>query len=406
MFIKAKYIFTGFELLENHSLKIEDGIFTKIYSEEEISKNNFSKIIDYGNTLILPGFVNSHCHLELTGVGVIKPQSLQAKNTEEFFVKWIQALVTKKNTLTEEQKEHGIKQGIHDLISSGVTTLGDHISFNTDYNPILDSPLKGRLFFEVIGVLPEVCQDIYRFLKEGLPKDKFLKDFYFNIVPHSVHALFPDILKEIFQDEDHPLSCHLAESLAEKRYFEEKSGEMMKLIQSIGIKHCHPAESGYQFLKQENINIEKTLIIHGNDLSSSELIDIAHQDMSIVHCPHSHEYFNHSPLNIDEILNKKINLALGTDSLASNYELNFLKEIQTFKKKNPQIDDTETLKMATINGAKALKLDHVTGSIEIGKQADFIGIKLDKQMKNPLSIVFEKNKIDHVFINGEEISCS
>ena len=124
--------------------------------------------------------------------------------------------------------------------------------------------------------------------------------------------------------------------------------------------------------------------------------------MSIVYCPGSHAYFAHKPFPLKEVLDKGINVAIGTDSITSNETLDFLYELKLIRKNHPHLSKEAVLTLATINGAKALKMEKNIGSIEAGKKADMIGFKLSNA-NDPLEAVFKAEKADFVMIDGKVI---
>lgn len=368
---------------------------TALGSLDQFEKKEVSEIIELSHTILLPGFVNAHSHLELTSLGPIpgKPD----------FVSWIRELVKKKLPLDPEETKRGIREGIKSLIKSGVTTVGDQISFNTSWEEIASSPLRGRIFGEVLGVLPEVCGDIYASFKEIKKQFSQISSlFEMNISPHSVHAVHPFILKKILENEPPPLSCHLAESLAEEDYFKRKGGEFMAFIRERGIDSPHQGESGLDVITKLDLDVSKLMIVHGNYLSPGDQALVQQNRLSLVHCPGSHSYFGHQRFPLEEYLAQGINVGLGTDSIASNTKLDFLEELRLVKKNYPSLSASAILEMATMGGAQALRMEDQIGSLTPGKKADIIGFKWDGKA-DPAEAVFNADQADFVMIDGKII---
>lgn len=392
MYLTAKKILT----MENQNfspgaIEIRDGRIQKIGTPEIIPQGTIPKKLD--DLVVLPAFVNAHCHLELTAMGPI-PFSGEKPN----FISWIQDVIRKRNALAVDTMETGVREGIDKLLRSGVATLGNHTYFNGPIQPILDSPLQGRLFGEVVGIIPEIAEDIYSHFKE-IKKNLHHPRWTLHPSPHAVHSVFPDVLLKVLKEEEPPLSCHLAESKAEDDYFKNKNGEMMDFMVQRGLIKGHTGSSGLQYLSQ-HADISKLLIIHGNFLSDEDLDLIGRHSLSIVHCPGSHVYFGHPPFPIQKLIKQGLNIALGTDSLASNTDLNFLSELTLLKKNHPDLSMDFILRMATINGAKALRMENQTGSICVGKKADLIGLSFRGSLEKTIS---EAQRVDWMTINGMEI---
>lgn len=357
--------------------------------------------IEYPDFLLMPGFVNAHCHLELTSLGPIRPEKPELKQP---FVPWIRKLIEQKRQLSLEEQKRGMEEGIQNLMHSGVTTLGDHISHDCPTEIHAASPLKGRLFAEVLGTQPEVSEKIYADLKMMRDAwDEQASHFSFHIVPHSIHGVYPGIFSQIQNNEHPPLSTHIAESDDEDEYFSKKGGPLWKLIRERGVQPQHQNRSALNYLIEENFDLSKFLFIHANYFTDDEITSIANHNVSVVHCPGSHAFFNHKEFPLLALENSNINIALGTDSLASNTQLNFLHEIQLLKNAFKHLSFEKILHMATINGAKALKMDKTVGSIKTGKSADIIAFEMKNRKTYPFEVPFLAEYASHSWINGQKI---
>lgn len=381
------------------AIHVEDDRIVNIEPLDELPKcvtKSDSLLADYS---LLPGFVNAHCHLELTSIGSLPRDSLKNQNHKINFVSWIRELVRRKENLTQDEQDRGIKMGAKQLLQSGVTTLGDHMSFNTNWRTITETPLRGRIFGEVLGIVPEVCEHIYTLFKK-VQQEFSGSRFRLHISPHSVHALALPVLLKLLQNESPPLSIHLSESLEEKEYFGQQGGDLLKLIHDLGVVAPHHAASGLEMLAADRIDLSKILLVHGNYLGDKEVALIKKNNICIVHCPGSHAYFEHAPFPLESLLAQNVTIALGTDSLASNFELNFLSELRRVQKNFPQLGENQILKMATVNGAKALCMENEVGTLERGKKADIIGFKLQKNT-TPFATILNKNAADLVMLDGK-----
>lgn len=381
------------------AIHVEDDRIVNIEPLDELPKyvaKSDSLLADYS---LLPGFVNAHCHLELTSIGSLPRDSLKNQNHKINFVSWIKELVRRKEKLSQDEQDRGIKLGAKQLLQSGVTTLGDHMSINTNWRTITETPLRGCIFGEVLGIVPEVCEHIYTLFKK-VQQEFSASRFRLHISPHSVHALALPVLLKLLQNESPPLSIHLSESLEEKEYFGQQGGDLLKLIHDLGVMAPHHATSGLEMLAAERIDLSKILLVHGNYLGEKEIALIKRNNICIVHCPGSHAYFEHQSFPLEKCLDQNITVALGTDSLTSNFELNFLSEIRRVQKNFPQLGENQILKMATINGAKALCMENEVGTLERGKKADIVGFKMQKNT-TPFATILKKNAADLVMIDGK-----
>lgn len=382
----------------NGVLHIEKGLIKNIGSVELLENIPKSEIIDLSKHVITPGFVNTHAHLELTPLGTLP------RNKHDSFSDWIEQIIEKKSTLDEQQIIEGYKKGVSMLMSSGVTTVLDNISFNIPWEIIPHFPIQIIPNAEVLGANKDVALDIYSHIKNL--RDQFLAKYSghtFLISPHSAHSLHPDVLKILLTENKTPLFIHLAESNDEKDYFQNQSGGIAKLILKRGIEiPQNHQDSGLNVIHKMNGDLSNITIIHGNYLSDSDLEIMVKNKMSVIHCPGSHTYFGHQDFSLSQLSKLGITIGIGTDSLASNESLSFLDELRRLSQNYPELTKEEILKMATINGALILGLENQIGSLEKGKKANLAVFELTD--KNPIESIFKAVKVSHLLINGHQVS--
>jgi len=348
--------------------------------------------LELENAALFPGLVNAHCHLELTALADLSyPGS---------FVEWIRKLLTAKNALSPRQQNQSLTKGILLSLMGGTTTVGDHISFNSDIRSLLNSPMRGKVFLEILGVLPEMAQEIFKVAQE-LKRNLASQNSLLELIPspHSVHAVEPGILWKIFSQDHDLFSIHLAESQVEQEYFEKNNGPLYDFISERGSRLQRNSRSSIQELNDHGWLDDRILAIHGNYLSPEEFNLLGEKNISVVHCPLSHRYFGHRPFPLEEAQRAGVNLALGTDSLASAASLSMLEVLRQTQVNFPSLKKEEIFQMATLGGAKALKMEQAIGELRPGKKADMIGISV-KDPNKPLEALFKAGQVDFSMING------
>lgn len=347
--------------------------------------------IDLGEVLLCPGLVNSHAHLELS--------DLAALPYPGEFVAWIKSLMEAKAGAEPQNQDAGFHAGVLQCLKGGTTCIGDHVSVGTNLEPLMRSPLRGRAFIEVLGVVPEVARDM---LKAALHLQQIWtsddRDVRPMPSPHSVHALDPEILAKTLDLPEPVFSLHLAESECELDYFAKQSGTMHEFIASRGQPLKRQADSAVRELAKMGKLSDRLMAVHGNYLDATDLALLAKAGASLVHCPFSHGYFGHSPFPLAQAKASGLNIALGTDSLASAASLSMLEVMREMEKEFPELKRPEIFAMATINGAKALKLDRICGTLEAGKKADLIA--LPSAGFHPLDAVFRAESVEAIVIGG------
>lgn len=375
------------KIISPATLKIEDTIITRISSTTAQTKT--SDTIELHDTVLLPGFVNAHCHLELTG-------PLKTRQ----FVPWIKNLMNKKAHGSPQAALQAVPANAKRLLASGVTTVLDHVSFDTPLNAYHNLPLRVIAFGEVLGVIPEVSERIYehmRAVKAGNPPVPFFPS------PHAVHSLAPLTLKRLFNELRGPFSIHIAESRAEHDYFAHYHGELCELIfercPGLKSKRLHDAPSALKYLSQQNLDLKNTLIVHANYLDEEDISLLrTWENCCVVHCPGSFAFFGHDGFDYARLKAAGIPIALGTDSAASNDELNMLREIRLFLERFPRMDLFDFLPIVTTNACAAIGLKK-TGRIQEGDCADLIGFKMRGE-KEVLNLLTKRDRVDFVLAKG------
>lgn len=356
---------------------------------EEAKKERQS--LDLGEAVVAPGLVDAHAHLELTALkGLPYPGD---------FVGWIRAVLGAKQALEPQRQDQEMHEGVLRLLRGGTTCVGDHLSVASNPEALLRSPLRGKAFVEVLGVVPEVAADMAQ-AAELFAEQWGRVPSRLEIVPspHSVHALAPEVLKRLLEDPSRVHSVHLAESEAERRYFADKCGELHDFIAERGSPLRREAESSIAELEAAGVLDARILAVHGNYLSDAEIRLLASRGISLVHCPFSHQYFGHRPFPMAACRAAGLNLALGTDSLASAKTLSMFEVLRKTRANFPELSRDEIFVMATLGGAKALGLEAEIGSLEVGKKADLIAVSA---AETPLDSVFAAKRVDFAMIDGE-----
>ncbi|HLA48042.1 MAG TPA: amidohydrolase family protein, partial [Nitrospinota bacterium] len=370
---------------------IKDGIvltdgkaIKAVGSGKELSKFPYDEIIDCSGKIILPGFVNAHSHLELTGFRGKIEKGLP-------FTDWARKVVSIRKDITENEIATAIKDGVDELISSGVTTVGDFSQTGITAKILNERGLRGTVFLEFSGFNPEQKDEKLRQLKELLNYEidsklithhSSLITVNFGIAPHAPYSVSPELLKEshnFAQEKRLPLAIHISEMLEEIEFIKNGSGAMKDLLIDFGVwndKWMPPQTTPVQYL--QNMGILKGAIgIHLNIVTEDDIRILKENDVSVVYCPGSNKWFGRNwkyPLR--EFLNNDINVVIGTDSLLSNEKLNMFYEMRVLKENFPDLENDIILKMATVNGAKAIGFEGEAGEIAVGRKADIIGIDI------------------------------
>jgi cytosine/adenosine deaminase-related metal-dependent hydrolase len=205
-----------------------------------------------------------------------------------------------------------------------------------------------------------------------------------------------------------PVAMHLAETREELELLRSGSGTLREFLDELGAWHpgVIPRESAPLNYLKLLAKAVRSLIIHGNYLSQDEMEFAGQRSerMSIIYCPRTHAYFDHDPYPLQKMLGCGVNVALGTDSRASNPDLNMLGEIRFAAQQHQGIAPERILRLATINAAKALGMATTRGTLTAGKHADLIVIPISpREPADPHELLFESAQaVQQVVRQGEQ----
>jgi cytosine/adenosine deaminase-related metal-dependent hydrolase len=325
--------------------------------------------------IITPGFVNSHCHLELSHLAGALPKALG-------LVDFIKNVISERDTKESDQVNAMITADQF-MYDNGIVAVGDTSNVLISKQIKLKSQIYYHTFVEILGFDPELAKQKFR---SGLDlKDDFLP-LQSSVVPHASYSVSKDLFRyfRLFCTDTYNLfSIHNQESEEENKFFRYKSGALIDFYKSLNINIDFFKPQGRNSI-QSVIPLlpknQKILLVH-NTYTSAKDIYFLHRlgrDITFCFCPNANLYIENKLPKLELFVGHNINITLGTDSLASNDKLCILSELKTVHKNFPSLQLTETIAWATLNGARFLGIDDKFGSIEIGKKPGLNLIKATK----------------------------
>ena len=368
--IQADIIFTNEGApLRKGGLEVDDeGKILGVFSQEEMH----NKVPDetYEGFLV-PGFVNAHCHLELSFAAA----RLEQKKGINDFIGRLEYL---KKTISRESKSEAIPYAMESMMEEGIVAVGDICNTDLTVDAKVDSKIMFRNFVEVYGLDENLAQ--VKMQDAMQLKSKFERA---SIVPHSTYSLSEKLLHltENQLNEGDILSLHHQESAAENRYFKEGKGEMIERFKSWGLEIPKYIPSGKSPIEtfSELINFENQpiILVHNTFTEEADLnfIQRTFKKASLCLCPSSNMFIEDKMPPVQLLENSQLNICIGTDSLASNDFLSILHEIKLLKKAFPELTLETLFKWASANGAKALGFEEEIGSFSLGKKPGILLIE-------------------------------
>jgi len=314
--------------------------------------------------IITPGFVNTHCHLELSHLkGVIPRQT--------GLIPFLQQVMAQRST--EEAEITGAMQAADKaLYDNGIVAVGDHANTAISASVKKNSKLRYHTFIEVLGFEPEMAES--KFAAALVVADQFDKARS-SITAHAPYSVSKDLFKLIDDEAQRrrmPLSIHNQESEAENRLFRYKEGAFLDFYRALGKDitdfKAQARNSLHTVMPYLSVDTP-VLLVHNTFTAAKDIFFVERQGRNVTwcFCPNANLYIEGTLPKIQHFVQYGHAITLGTDSLASNERLCILSELKTIHQHFPELSLTDTIRWATINGARFLGIADAYGSLERGK---------------------------------------
>ncbi len=382
---QADQLFTGYELLNNNHVLVTDqaGTIKEIVLESDAGDN-----IQKRNGILSPGFINCHCHLELSHLkNVIPPHT--------GLIEFLCSVVTKRNFDPQVISEEIVKAE-KEMYDNGIVAVGD--IGNTADTAGVKSKWKKRWqnFVEVIGFTDERAEeniDLYKQVAESLESKLQTSNIEHRttLVPHAPYSISPKTFQLINElTKNQIISIHNQEHPAEDELYRTGGGGYLKLFKIFGVNQSPFPVTGKSSIRSclPHFNNRQTIfLIHNTYMPEEDIIwannYASENNLKLVYClcPNANLYIENSLPPMELFIKHNCHLVIGTDSYSSNWQLSIAKEIKAIASM-PRFETvasiSQVLQWATINGAKALQWDDKLGSFEKGKRPGVILINKDQ----------------------------
>ncbi len=399
--IHAAWVFTpgkpGETLIANAAVVFEAGRILAVGPILEMRRDHAdAQIIDATDSILLPGLVNPHTHLELSLCSNC-PASAS-------FTDWLLSLAGRIGSARDFGS--ATRAGIAQCIRFGVTTVGDISQQMQITRPILaESPLRTVSYGEVLG-LAKIKFRYGELFPRAIDRSYESEKFQTAITPHAPYTVDVSGYVECLETaklHGLPIATHLAELPYEEEFLREHTGPLRELYETLK-SWSEPVEtfagSPIQFAQHVGILSHPTLLAHVNYCNDEELALLAAGRASVVYCPRTHRYFGHPPHRFRDMLDAGINVAVGTDSCASSSNLNVMDDLRLVHELNPEISAGTLFSLITRNAARALQVEDEVGSLTPGRYADFTLFRATTE--DPLLGILESDAAaSGIYINGE-----
>ena len=322
------------------------------------ARRDGARVHDLGEGVLAPGTVDAHAHLELSG--------LEGRLPRRPFLDWVQAVIAARAQRPAARLADDAVRGAAALTAAGTTLVGDVDSSGAAL--AAGSRIQTRLVVhrELLDARdPARTEAALARVARALPARRRRFE---GLSPHAPHTVGEDLLREaatLARGRRLPVAVHWAETLEEVRWLADGTGPFAELLGP------SPHTSGLELLERAGLLGETTALVHGNHPEPGDAERIAAAGATVVHCPGCHAWFGRAPFPEQQFAAAGTRLALGTDSLASNSELDLRREMQCARSLWPHRAPEEIWGMATLEGARVLGLAGSAGELAPGSFADF-----------------------------------
>lgn len=385
------------EAIENGELLIKQGVIREIRPTQSPASD---ACLDLSDHLLLPGFVNAHCHLSLSALGGKVPRC-------EAFTDWVRALLKANLQTSPNERVQALHAEAAKMLRSGVTTLADTLSDVELLREYATLPFRQVVFLEVLGFrgdkVKESLEQVVSVLETQSSTGPLLQ---LGLAPHSPYSVSPALfqeMKKIALRHTCLSSCHVAEFPEEVRFLHAGEGELQAFLQERGVFDASwvpPGKSPVRYLDDLGV-LDSMVAVHLNHIDG-DLEILQARDTRAVFCPGSTRWFGRTQvMPVRDLLDRGVAIGLGTDSLASNDRLNFLHELHVADEILENVSRAEILTMATVGGASVLDLP--VGVVSPGRPADLIGFRVREKPGCWHDVVFDRDRksVDFSMIAGE-----
>lgn len=336
----------------------------------ECSQTAYGPSIDLGEVAVVPGFINAHVHLDL--------EPLEAGNEPiPSMSGWLRQVVAARIASSQrpDALQHQRSVILHNLskvLSSGAAVLGDIAASPIDYNDLETTAIGAVLFREVIGHKPTRFEPLWNNAIEIIRRGHWYP-WQLGISPHAPFSTSAEIYQRINElsrgDGYYHVATHWFESQEERDFLRGIDGPMSAFLHAIGaIEEQAPfvLDDPWTLLESPNADAPRWILVHANIMEPDDFERLAgpirDRIAGVVYCPRTHARFGHPPHPWREFRRLGIPVGLGTDSLASNPDLDIYEEARFLAATQADADPRDLFKMLTLDGAKTLGVDLCSGS--------------------------------------------
>ena len=374
--LSADWLYTGEgEIFPSGALLSQNGRLVETGPDQEISR--LGRLEHFPDAILIPGLVNAHTHLELTGL------EGQAENVE--FPDWIRTIIRLKADRTAADFLQAATEGLHQSFAAGVTTIADTGDSGAPFQALLNENASGVAYLEVFGPDPANVEAQFGAFRDRVSRLKALQTerVRLGVSPHAPYSVSGPLYRRVAdfaREERLPVAVHIAESAAESELLERAEGPFARSWCQRGIPlPSVPGRTPIAWLEEQGVLEQQPLCIHAIRVQPEDLASLSKYRCSIAHCPRSNRRHGHGDAPLARFLKQGLPTGVGTDSVASVSPTDLLAEAR-MARELADLSADAALALAMLGAARALRLAPELGSLVPGKWADCTVIRAPSRL--------------------------
>jgi cytosine/adenosine deaminase-related metal-dependent hydrolase len=378
---KADQLFTGREMMggDNVLVTTEEGVVEAILPTAEAGEDT-----ERFSGMLCPGFVNCHCHLELSHMKGMIPEGTG-------LIDFLLAVIRQRGPAVSV----AMAEAEAAMFREGIIAVGDICNTTDSVAQKAGGRVYYHNFIETMGFVGDAAKDRFEAARQvfaAFAESYSLPIESISLTPHAPYSVSPALFGLIAGfPGNHLLSIHNQESEAENEFFLTGQGEFLRLYAALGIDTSFFRGMGKRSLESclsYFCRNQSLILVHNLATSEDELRRVMDRgevkgtakamtgpDLFFCLCPNANLYISGQLPDADLLIKYNCEIVLGTDSLASNHRLSILEEIKTLERQYPHLEMSQLMRWATYNGARALQMDKMLGSFEKNKRPGVVLIE-------------------------------
>lgn len=342
--------------------------------------------IDLGNVAIVPGFTNAHTHLDLSGARSRCPPAPD-------FTQWLRKVILFRRSRSAKEVQADIASGIAECLRHGTTLIGDISSGGASWQVLDEAPCRAVVFHELLGLTEDRARQSWTDAQAWISQRPASAGVSRGVSPHAPYSVL-GTQYSVLSNQALLIATHLAETQAELQLLRDHDGPFVDFLKELNVWNPQGLIANATAVVGA---LPRGLFVHCNYLDPATPFL---PTQTVVVCPRTHAAFGHPHHPFPKM---NVRVALGTDSLASNPDLDILAEARLLRQHYPDVAPAAILRMLTLSGAEALGFATVTGSLTPGKSADLVVVPFaNEEHGDPHDLILNSDlPIDRVMFRGE-----